>query len=534
LYQGDRIAQDGNKEGRGSIMYAVEMCDIKKTFGNVIANNNTTLRIKKGEIHSLLGENGAGKTTLMNILYGLYTADSGEIRINGDKAIILNPLHASQYKIAMVHQHFMLVDNMTVAENVVLGQEPHEGIRFNLKEAYGQVAKIAKEYGMKIDPKESVNKLSVGTKQRVEIVKALYRNADIIILDEPTAVLTPQEVLELFKVLRSLRDMGKTIIIITHKLRETLELADTVTILRKGVNVVSLPVAETNENMLAELMVGRLVCFEQEKEEYTGEPQILLQVKGLGLKRDGIRHLHNICFDLRAGEILGVAGVEGNGQTELIETLAGITRPTEGTVRINGDMPAPYNPQKLLRLGVGHIPEDRGKRGMVKEFSISENLILGYHHNSKFSKRGMVPYKALNEYALGIINEYTIACDGPLSPAGTLSGGNQQKVVIGRVFDNDPQIIIAAQPTRGVDVGAIEYIHTQLLEMRRRGKAILLISAELNEIVKLSDRIAVLYDGRFVSIGEASSYDEMKLGGLMTSSPVGERAGDIDGKKQKE
>lgn len=515
-------------------MYAVEMHHITKTFGKVVANEDVTFRVKKGEIHSLLGENGAGKTTLMNILYGMYGVDSGEIRIHERPVRITNPLQAAQQKIAMVHQHFMLVDNMTVAENIVLGDEPHSGMKFDLKEAYRLVESVSEEYGLAIDPRAMVGELSVGTKQRVEIVKTLYRNADIIILDEPTAVLTPQEVADLFKVLRNLRSRGKTIIIITHKLQETIELADTVTILRKGKNVATVPVAETDENKLAELMVGRLVAFEQEKLDYEGKKEVLLQADGIGLEKNGIKKLKRISFELHAGEILGVAGVEGNGQTELIEALTGISKPTEGSVRINGEIPNPYTPKNFLKLGVGHIPEDRGKRGMVKEFTVAENLILGYHRSGEgFCRRGIVPYEEINKHAENMIEKYTISCDGPLSRIGSLSGGNQQKVIIGRVLEKNPQVIIVAQPTRGVDVGAIEYIHAQLLEMRRKGKAILLISAELSEIVKLSDRIAVLYGGSFVSVDQADSYDEMKLGLLMTGGRTGEGGAENDAKENK-
>ena len=510
-------------------MYAVEMRGITKKFHNIAANDHVFLNVKKGEIHSLLGENGAGKTTLMNILYGIYAADEGEILINGARVDISSPLQATRHKIAMVHQHFMLVDNMTVAENVVLGHETKKGIRFDLAQANRRVEEVSKEYGLVINPREFVGNLSVGLKQRAEIIKALYRNANIIILDEPTAVLTSQEINELFEVLAGLRKLGKTIIIITHKLRETLALADTISILRKGKNVTTIPTREADENILAELMVGRLISFNKNKQAFNGDGQVLFEVEKLNYTKNGIKKLTNISFNLRAGEILGVAGVEGNGQTELIETLTGIIKPTSGTIKICGKYPAPFNAKTMIKHRLGHIPEDRGKRGLVKELTIADNLMLGYHWDKKFTKRGAIQQKALDEYASAIIKDYCIYCDGSQTKTGTLSGGNQQKVVIGRVFAGNPQVIIVAQPTRGLDVGAIEYIHAQLLEMRRQGKAILLISAELDEIVELSDRIAVIYEGSFVAIGDADTFDEMSLGGLMANKSNKEQQKDVNG-----
>lgn len=504
-------------------MYAVEMHGITKQFKNVLANSHVDLLVKQGEIHSLLGENGAGKSTLMNILYGMYAPTSGEISVHGKKVTIENPLKAISLGIAMVHQHFMLIDPLTVAENVVLGYEPRKNGCFDLKKAIAEVDALAKEYGLYVNAREKVENLSVGTKQRVEILKALYRKAEILILDEPTAVLTPQEVVDLFKVLRQLKESGKTIIIITHKLKETLELADTVTILRKGQVITSVPTAEVDEAKLAELMVGRIVSFAADKKEVPGEHRVVMALRGATVTKDKRNVLDNVSLEIRAGEILGIAGVEGNGQTELIDVLTGLQKLNGGAVVLDGEQlsTARITPRFMLEAGVGHIPEDRGKRGYVGSFTIAENLILGYHRKKQFCNRGLIRIKERDEFAQKVAQQYDVRMDSIRDTVGSLSGGNQQKVIIGRVFAQDPKVIIAAQPTRGVDIGAIEYIHGELIKMRDAGKAVLLISADLEELTKLSDNIAVIYAGHIVDKRKASDYDEATLGALMTGHAPG-------------
>ena len=500
-------------------MYAVEMHGITKQFKNVLANSNVELMVKRGEIHSLLGENGAGKSTLMNILYGMYAPTSGQIIVQGQPVVIENPLKAISLGIAMVHQHFMLIEPLTVAENGVLGYEPKKRGCFDMKKAVEEVNTLADQYGLHVDAHEKVENLSVGTKQRVEILKALYRKADILILDEPTAVLTPQEVSDLFRVLRKLKESGKTIIIITHKLKETLELADTVTVLRKGQVISSLPVTkEMDQAQLAELMVGRIVSLETEKKPVPGEHEVVMALQNATLTRDKRNLLDDVNLEIRSGEILGIAGVEGNGQTELIDVLTGLQRLTGGHVVLGGkQLPAHrITPRFMLEAHVGHIPEDRGKRGFVAGFTIAENIVLGYHRNKPFAKRGIINRKARDEFANRVAKQYDVRMDSINDTVGSLSGGNQQKVIIGRVFAQDPRVIIAAQPTRGVDIGAIEYIHSELVKMRDAGKAVLLISADLDELMRLSDKIAVLYDGRIVDRRDASEYDERTLGALMT------------------
>ncbi len=510
-------------------MYAVEMRGITKQFKNVLANNDVNLLVRQGEIHSLLGENGAGKSTLMNILYGMYAPTSGEIIVSGQKTTISNPLKAIELGIAMVHQHFMLIEPLTVAENVVLGYEPKRHGCFDFKKAVADVEKLSREYGLYVDPREKVENLSVGTKQRVEILKALYRQAKILILDEPTAVLTPQEVSELFKVLRQLKQSGKTILIITHKLKETLELADTVTILRKGQVVTSISTQDVDESRLAELMVGRIVAFDAEKRQLAKDSPVIMALQNATVHKDKATALDDISLELRAGEILGIAGVEGNGQSELIDVLTGLRRLHSGSITLEGRV-LPANritPRSMLEAGLGHIPEDRGKRGYVGSFTIAENIALGYHHKKTFSRKGIINLKARDAFAQEVARQYDVRMDSIQDTVGSLSGGNQQKVIIGRVFAQDPRVIIAAQPTRGVDIGAIEYIHAQLIKMRDAGKAILLISADLEELTKLSDTIAVLYAGRIVDQRPAQDYDERTLGALMTGHTPDTQKGDV-------
>ena len=502
---------------RGLTVNYLEMRGITKSFGSVMANNRVDLTVRCGEIHSLLGENGAGKTTLMRILYGMIKPDSGEIYIKGRKVNFRNPQDALRHGIGMVHQHFMLSDTMTVAENITLGSEPRRGFFYDREKAIREVEELSKKYSFRVDPRAKIETLSVGTKQRVEIMKALYRKSDLIILDEPTAVLTTNEVQELFKVLRELRDDGKTIIIITHKLKEIMQISDRVTIMRNGEYICTKDTCSTNPQELAEMMVGRKVNLTVEKS--TGIPEdapVLFELRNAVYRENKTEHLSGVSLKLHAGEILGICGVEGNGQTQLIEVITGIRPLTEGEIVVKGQTVVSCSPRKMVELGIGHIPEDRGTRGLVKELTIRDNIVIGYQKRKAFSRKGILNTKYLNEYSRDVAEKFSIKADSISSPISSLSGGNQQKVIIGRVLSQDPDIIIAAQPTRGVDIGSIEYIHEKLLEMKKAGKAILLISADLDEIRKLSDNIAVIYNGKIMAQGRNTDFDEQQLGLLMT------------------
>lgn len=496
-------------------MYAVEMLDITKKFHGTPANDRVTFRVKQGEIHSLLGENGAGKTTLMNILFGLYKADSGTIRINEKETKISSPLEAIDMGLAMVHQHFMLVDSLTVAENIVLGNEPKKGIFFDREKAFEEITALAEKYHFQIDAREKVGNLSVGVKQRVEILKALYHQSSVLILDEPTAVLTPQEVEDLFNVLRGLKEDGKTIIIITHKLKETMSIADAITVLRKGQTITTLPISEVNEEKLAELMVGRLVSFAIDKQPLREDRPEKMKLSHISTYNGSKKTLNDVTLTIRAGEILGIAGVEGNGQTQLIEVLTGICHDYEGTVMVNGQDVSGSNAKKMLEY-IGHIPEDRGKRGYVKGFTNWENIIFGYHTRPEYmAKGGILKLNAIKDVSRKAVEDYDIRTDGIEQTTSSLSGGNQQKLIVGRVLMHHTGIVLAAQPTRGVDIGAIEYIHSQLVRLRDEGAAVILISADLDEIVKLSDEIAVIYEGRIVTRKPAEEFTELSLGAYM-------------------
>ena len=496
-------------------MYAVEMRGITKRFHGTPANDYVNFFVKKGEIHSLLGENGAGKTTLMNILFGLYKADGGSIRIHEKETKIDSPLAAIDQGIAMVHQHFMLVDTLSVAENIVLGHEPRKGLFFDREKAFEKITAIAEKYHFQIDAREKVGNLSVGVKQRVEILKALYHESSVLILDEPTAVLTPQEVDDLFRVLRDLKKDGRTIIIITHKLKETMAIADMITVLRKGRTITTLPVREASEEKLAELMVGRLVSFSIDKKPLRDERPVKMKLSHVTLQKGSKKALQDVSLTVRGGEILGIAGVEGNGQTELIEVLTGLCSRYKGNVTVGDRDVSRAGAKKLLNY-VGHIPEDRGKRGYVKGYTNWENMILGYHTRPDYITRaGILKTKAIQEVARRGIEEYDIRTDGIDQTTDSLSGGNQQKLIVGRVLKHHTGIVLAAQPTRGVDIGAIEYIHAQLVRLRDEGAAVILISADLDEIVKLSDEIAVLYEGCIVARKPAAEFTGRSLGAYM-------------------
>lgn len=493
----------------------LRMKGVTKAFPGIIANDHIDLEIYKGEIHALVGENGAGKSTLMSILYGLYQPDEGEIYIRGEKTDISTPSVAINSGIGMVFQHFMLVPPLTVAENVILGVEPRKGIFVNRNKATKDVENISQQYGLKVDVNAKIETLSVGMQQRVEIIKTLYKGAEILILDEPTAVLTPQEVKELFATLRSLVAQGKTIIFITHKLKEVMELSNRITVLRNGKVVGNVMTSETNEAKLAKMMVGREVLLRVEKTEAKiGEN--VLKVDNVQCKNSrNLPALKGVSFEVKRGEILGIAGVEGNGQSELLEVLTGLRKATSGKVSINNEDITNATPKKIKEKKVAHISEDRHKRGLVLDYTVEENLIMGYHDEKPFAKGGVLNFKSIEEHSNDLIPKFDIRTPSKEVLAKSLSGGNQQKIVVAREFYLDPDLLIASQPTRGVDVGAIEFIHRQIIELRDRQKAVLLISAELQEIMSLSDRIAVMYEGEIVDIVDAKTATEAELGLMM-------------------
>lgn len=512
--------------GERNAPYAVEMREISKAWPGVIANDHVTLQVRQGEIHALMGENGAGKSTLMNILYGLIHPDSGEILINGKPVSIHGPRDAIRLGIGMVHQHFMLIPPLTVTENIILGREPG-GVAgtLNLKQARAELKRLSDQYSLPIDPDAKIKDLSVGLQQRVEILKVLARGADILIMDEPTGVLTPQETDELFGVLRGLVKQGKTIIFITHKLREVLELTDNITVLRRGKNAGNLVTRDTNRREIARMMVGRDVLLRVEKTPAQPGP-VVLQAKDLCAKSDlGLDVLHDINLEVRSGEILGIAGVEGNGQSELIEVLSGMRMATSGQITITPvkdgkagktvDLTNMHADDERL-MGLAHIPEDRRGSGLVLSESISDNIILGRQRWPEFAKgKFLLSLGKIRETARKLVTDFDVRTPSIDVPARALSGGNQQKVIIARELASNPEALIAAQPTRGVDIGAIEFIHRRLIEQRDAGKAVLLISAELDEIRSLSDRIAVMYEGRIVDIVGPETTEE-ELGVLMT------------------
>jgi general nucleoside transport system ATP-binding protein len=478
----------------------LELRGITKQFPGVLANDHIDFDLWRGEVHALLGENGAGKSTLMSILYGLYTADSGEILMNGKPVSISSPKDAIGLGIGMVHQHFMLIPVMTVTENIVLANEPvHAGILLDQNAAEQRVKEVARSFKFAVDPHARVQNITVGQQQRVEIMKALYRNADIVILDEPTAVLTPQEALELFEILRTLTREGISVIFITHKLNEVLEIADRITVLRRGKKVETIPRAGATEDGLARAMVGREVLLRVKKEPAT-PGDVLLQVEDLQVRDDrGLEAVRGVSFDVRAGEIVGIAGVDGNGQSELIDALTGLRSVASGSITVHGDDLTRATAREALDAGMGHIPEDRHRRGLVLDFNLAENLVLHDYGKEPFSRLGWINPRRWFRWAAGLLREFDVRGGGPTTRGGSLSGGNQQKVVVAREVSRNPSVLIAAQPTRGLDVGAIEFVHRRLVEQRDAGKAVLLVSLELEEILSLSDRILVLYEGRIVA-----------------------------------
>lgn len=494
----------------------IQMKDIVKKFGDFVANDHINLTVHKGEVHAILGENGAGKSTLMNVLYGLYQPTEGTIAINGKEVVIDGPKKAIEMGIGMVHQHFMLVQPFTVTENIILGMEPMKGVRVDLKTARQKVIEISERYNMKVDPDAKIEDISVGMQQRVEILKVLYRGAQNLILDEPTASLTPQEIAELIEIIDNLTADGKSVILITHKLKEIKASADYCTIIRQGKYIDTVKVSDVDENALASMMVGRDVEFKVEKKEQEAG-EVVLDVQNLHAKdyRD-VEILKGLNLSVRKGEIVGLAGVDGNGQSELVEILTGLRKGESGKVFLKGEDVFNKTPKELFDKGITSIPEDRQKHGLVLEFSVAENLILQNFEKEPYAKKGILQNKVITDHASDLIDKFDIrprGCEERL--AGQLSGGNQQKVIIAREVTNDSDLLIAVNPTRGLDVGAIEFVHRYLVEQRNKNKAVLLVSFELDEIMSLSDRIEVIFDGQIAGSVAGKDADENTLGLMM-------------------
>jgi simple sugar transport system ATP-binding protein len=494
---------------------AIEMRGINKRFPLVIANEQVDFSVRWGEVHALVGENGAGKSTLMKILYGLYSADSGEISVDGKPAHIREPRDAILAGIGMIHQHFMLVETLTVAENVVLGSEPMRGVTIDFNRARAEVDRLASQYGLDVRANTLVGELSVGQQQRVEILKTLYRGAKIMIMDEPTAVLTPQESHELFKVLRGFAAAGNAIVFISHKLQEVMEVSDRVTVMRDGRRVGTVETAETSPAELARMMVGREILFRVRKTEAT-PGDTALKVTDLVLQNETHPILNGVSFQVRSGEIVGIAGVEGNGQTELVEVLTGLRRPSAGRITYRGRQVAPHTARTVREAGVGHIPEDRNARGLVADFKVLENVILGDQHRPPYASRfGLLDLDVIRKRTLETLDAFDVRPRSADIPADLLSGGNAQKLIVARELSRRPPILIASQPTRGIDIGAIEFVHSQLIQARDDGSAVLLVSADLNEILTLADRILVMYGGRITGELTPEEATEDRIGPLM-------------------
>ena len=497
----------------------VEMQHIVKQFGDFKANDDINLEVRKGEIHALLGENGAGKSTLMNVLTGLLEPTEGEIKINGKAVKIDSPDKADELGIGMVHQHFMLINKFTVAENMMLGNEDHNAGLIDVETTANKILELSDRYGLKVDPYAKVEDISVGQQQRAEILKVLYKGTDILILDEPTAVLTPQEIDDLMRVIRSLADEGKAIILITHKLDEIKQVADQCTVIRRGQGIGTVDVKETSQQELADMMVGRAVSFSVEKGAAHPE-EVTLSVNDLVVEDSrGLNAVDGLSFEVRKGEILGIAGVDGNGQTELIRAISGLMPTKSGSIRLDNVDISNKTPRYITKTGLAHIPEDRQRYGLILDMSLEDNMALQTYYKPPLSTNGILQHKKIEENAVRLIEEYDVRMQSEKEPARSLSGGNQQKAIIAREVDRNPDLLIAAQPTRGLDVGAIEFIHKRLIEQRDNGKAVLLMSFELDEVMDVSDRIAVMYDGKIIDIVEASNTTETELGLLMAGVP---------------
>lgn len=494
---------------------ALEVRNITKQFPGVLANDHISFTLGKGEILALLGENGAGKSTLMNIIYGLYHPDEGEILVNGNAVRINDPNDAIALGIGMVHQHFMLVPPLTVTENIILGNETVRGLSLDRKGAAQKIRALSDQYGLRVDPDAYVRDISVGHQQRVEIIKALYRGADILILDEPTAVLTPQEADDLFVVIRSLRQQGKSVIFISHKLREVLALADRIDVLRHGKIVGSALPQEATQDSLAAMMVGRDVSLVVEKGP-AHPKETILQIAGLVVREDrGVVAVNELSLSVRAGEIMGVAGVQGNGQTELVEAIVGLRTIEAGKVHISGKDTTTATPREIFELGVAHIPEDRQADGLVTGYSIADNLVLNRYYHEPYAHGIIRDENKIQADANALVKQYDVRTPSSLTSAGSLSGGNQQKVIVAREFSRPVTLVVAAQPTRGVDVGSIEFIHKQIVALRDKGAAVMVVSAELDEIMALADRIAVMYHGQVIAVVDRADATRNQLGLLM-------------------
>jgi general nucleoside transport system ATP-binding protein len=506
--------------------FVVEMRNIRKEFPGIVANDDITLTLRKGEIHALLGENGAGKSTLMSILFGMYQPDIGTIAINGKSVRITNPNVANDLGIGMVHQHFKLVHNFTITENIILGLEPKKfGIMVDREYAAARIRKLSETYGLNVDPNAKIEDVSVGMQQRVEILKMLYRNADILIFDEPTAVLTPQEITDLMKIMRNMISEGKSIMLITHKLKEIKAVADRCTVIRRGKYIGTVDVADTSTSKMAEMMVGREVTFSVEKEPAV-PGDVVLDIKDLSVMSNRkVLGLKNFHLTVRRGEIVGVAGVEGNGQTELVEAITGLRKAEGGSIKLKGREMLNTTIRDRFRDGMAHIPEDRQKRGLVMDYTLEENFILEIYYKEPFSKNGLMNKDAIRLYADKVMDDFDVrAGEKSLSIARALSGGNQQKAIVGREIELNPDLLIAVQPTRGLDVGSIEYIHKRLVEQRDQGKGVLLVSLELDEILNVSDRIAIVNHGELIGEVIASETNENEVGLMMTGIRKGETA----------
>ncbi len=503
----ERVTQEQN--------YVIEMRHITKEFGTFKANDDVNLQVKKGEIHALLGENGAGKSTLMNMLSGILEPTSGEIYLNGKAVKVTSPTAANRLGIGMVHQHFMLVDAFTVTENIILGSEKTHFGTLNKKEARKEIEEVSKRYGLSVNPDAYVRDISVGMQQRVEILKTLYRGAEVLIFDEPTAVLTPQEIDELITIMKELVKEGKSIILITHKLDEIKAVADRCTVIRRGKGIGTVDIKDVTSQQLADMMVGRAVSFKTAK-KLAQPKEVVLDVQNLVVKENrGVEAVKDLSLQVRAGEVLGIAGIDGNGQSELLQALTGLRKVESGRITINGDDITNRTPRKITESGVGHVPEDRHKYGLVLDMTLAENIGIQTYYQEPYSKMGVLNYAEINEHARELIQEFDVRTVNELVAAKALSGGNQQKAIIAREVSRDPDLLIVANPTRGLDVGAIEFIHKRLIEQRDKLKAVLLISFELEEILNVSDRIAVIHAGKIVGIVDPNETSEKELGLLM-------------------
>jgi general nucleoside transport system ATP-binding protein len=492
---------------------------VTKSFPGVLANDRVSLQVEQGSIHALLGENGAGKSTLMSILFGLVPPDSGSIRVRGREVRISDPNDATALGIGMVHQHFKLVHNFTVAENIVLGREPTAGLTVDRRRAVGRVRELSQAYGLVVDPDARIEDISVGMQQRVEILKMLYRDAEILIFDEPTAVLTPQEAQDLLAIMRRLSAEGKTVLLITHKLREIKAVADTCTVLRRGRVVGTVPAATTSEARMAEMMVGRAVSFHVEKGPARPGP-VRLRVEHLGVRNArGLLGLKDVSLEVRAGEVLGVCGIDGNGQAELVRGIAGLSRVEGGRVLLGERDVTALPVKERTAQGLGHIPEDRHRHGLVLDMHLDENLVLHAYDGPPFSHAGVLDFPAIRRHADRLIDDFDVRCgQGGATPTRSMSGGNQQKAIVARELDRSPDVLVVVQPTRGLDVGAIEHIHRRIVAERDKGKAVLLVSLELDEILELSDRIVVLCGGEVAGTVERARADESELGLMMSGA----------------